>query len=333
MDFRNYEGVLGMRVLGLFVFLFALNGPASAAIFDYDIYLPQTIKAYIRDMQSGSRAEGSPQCEPMYRPMLKDGILDIRYAFGYFDDSQGKQLRWNGINYGISPSMDIVAFESLRQVLASRCTYRNMRLCEFQASGDQRMGKMIFEKEMEIQGEEVLVRITMTQGSVSESYSQNIGQQANKQRFFIDQSEENYFGGLEEADVVFYNGHSRDGGGPDFRPPILNKYNKTDYKNYYQVEKPGIRKTLEAISRNPNPGFVVGLFSCYSRSHFYKDFMRQNPEQRLILSADTIDYFDSMIASIGYMEAILRGQCGQDMANTAKKGSKIKRGYQQYLMN
>lgn len=322
-----------MKVLISFIALIILALQLQANIYDYDIHLNQVIQNYLKSMKKGSKPLGAPNCASLYHPMIQDGVLDIRYAFGYFDDSTGRPQIVNGINYGLSPSLDIAAFDSLRLVISGPCQYPNQRLCEFYEIGHASSGKLVFEKSVPIQNQNTLVRITMTYASASESYLENIGRLAHLQYDLIAQSEENFFDGLKVADVVFYNGHSRDGGGPDFKPPLLTRKKKTDYKGYYQIQKPGIRKTLESLSQNPNPGFILGLFSCYSRSHFYKNLMKHNPQQRLILSADTIDYFDSMNASIGYLEGILRGQCGQDLANTAKKNEKIRRGFQQYQIN
>ena len=318
-------------ILSIFVFVF-LNQTQAASIYGYDSYLPYVISSYLKDIQNGSKREGSPQCESMYEPMIHDGILDVRYAFGYFDDSRGVKISWGGLNYGISPSLDLTVFESLRRSISGPCNIRGVRLCGFAEYGDSRMGKVVLEKRLMIKGQDTLVRITMTYASASEFYSQNVGPLADKQRFFTEQSEENFFEGLKVADVVFYNGHSRNGGGPDFNPPILTSHKKTDYKGYYEIQKPGITRTLESLKENPNPGFVLGMFSCFSRTHFYKDFMAQNPQQRLILSADTIDYFDSLKASIGYLEGILRGQCDKDLEKGAKRNEKLRRGFQQFQM-
>jgi hypothetical protein len=103
-----------------------------------------------------------------------------------------------------------------------------------------------------------------------------------------------------------------------------------NYKGYYKVKRAGIQKTIAAMKQNLHQQPLVGLFSCYSRSHFYKTFMRLNPNQALILSADTINYFDSMKASVGYLEGILRGTCSQELADTAKQEAQIKTGFQGY---
>lgn len=316
----------------LFLVIFWMLGSANvnAAIYDYDQWVPTEIRNYISQIQTQSKAQAKPECEQMYRPMIQDGVLDIRYALGYFDDSTGQKVQYAGINYGYSPSLDIEIFDALRKQLTTPCRLKNIRLCGFAESGDRKTGKLVFEKPFSIHGKEVLVKLTMTQGSASEVYANNLNRLAGFQQFLIDQSEENFFGGLQDADVVFYNGHSRNGGGPDFRPPILNKKNKTDYAGYYQVEKPGIKRAVASLRLNPNQGFVLGLFSCFSRSHFQKMIVNANPEQRMILSADDINYFDSLKASIGYLEGTLRGQCGEDLAKTAKQGSAIRRGFQQY---
>lgn len=314
-------------VIGL---LFATH--LNAAIYGYDQLVPVEIKNYISQIQTSKSTVVRSQCEPMYRPMVQDGVLDIRYALGYFDHSTGLKVQHEGFNYGFSPSLDIAIFESLRKYLATPCRSRDIRLCGFAESGNIRSGKLVFEKRVVIHQQEVLVRLTMTQGSASEVFADNVRSLASFQQFLIDQSEDNYFGGLQEADVVFYNGHSRSGGGPDFRPPILNKKNKTDYAGFYKVEKPGIKRAVASLKQNPNPGFVLGLFSCYSRSYFQNLIANQNPEQRMILSSDDVNYFDTLKASIGYMEGILRGQCGDDLAKTAKQGSSIRKGFLQYGM-
>jgi hypothetical protein len=319
------------HILGI-LFALGLHHQAHAypksTVYGYDQAVPREAQSYLRLVDENAPSEGAPSCEPMFRHMKKDGVIDIRYALGYFDDSTGKENIWNGVNYGYSPTLDIPVYESLRSLFTARCPSRTQRLCGFKENGEWSDGKVVLEKYMVIQGERVLVRITMTQASATESHDQNKGEFANRQAFLTSQAEANFFGGLHSADIVFYNGHSRDGGGPDFKMPVLNSAKKDNYIGYYHIKKEGITRTMKALDENPNKEIIVGFFSCYARLHFYDTFMKANPHQRVILSADTINYFDALDGSLGYLEGLLRGSCGEELNNLARQKESVRKGFQ-----
>ncbi|WP_413291078.1 hypothetical protein [Bdellovibrio sp. HCB337] len=318
----------------LWIFLALLFVSAANAsqegTYGYGYWAPKHISDYLKDVDGNSPKEGARQCENVYANALNRGVLDIRYALGYFDDSRGEDSIVNGINYGLSPSLDIEIFHALRKQLTANCWSFSKRLCGFKESGDAETGKVVLTKQEKIHGRKITVRITLTQASASSSFAQNKGASASRQSMLTQQSEENFFGGLRTADVVIYNGHSRNGGGPDFNPPILNSHNKVNYKGYYEKKRPGIIRTIENLKHNPNQGFILGMFSCYSRKHFYQTFMDANPQQGLVLSADTIDYFDALKGSVGYLEGILRGSCGDELSESAKQNDKIRIGFEDY---
>ena len=278
-----------------------------------------------------SEETAADQCLPVYKNAIQNKVFDIRYALGYFDDSQGIDIIWNGQNWGISPSLDIGIFNSIIRVLTESCENSSqLDLCGFSLSGDPGSGKVTLEKQIKLIGNGVTARITLTQASASESFVNNKNLLADRQSFLTQQSEENYFGGIGKADVVIYNGHSRNGGGPDFNPPVLNSILHVNYDGYYRVKKPGISRVLNAIKSNSNKDDILAFFSCFSRKHFYDDILKANPKQRLILSADAIDYFDSLKASMGYLEGLLHSTCGQNLADLAKQGDKIKNAFLGY---
>lgn len=316
-----------------FALFMASVANANDGVYGYGYYMPRMISDYLKTVDQNSPKVGPDKCERVYTTAMNKGVLDIRYALGYFDDSTGEERIWNNINYGFSPSLDIEVFEALRKELTSRCWNRSLRACGFDESGDPKYGKVVLQKYVDLHGKKTLVRLTLTQASASESFEQNKGPQASRQSFLTGQSEDNFFNGLKVADVVLYNGHSRNGGGPDFNPPILMSNMKVNYKGYYEVKRPGIIRTMQSLKENPNKGIIVGFFSCYSKKHFYETFLKQNPTQRIILSADTIDYFDTLKASVGYLEGIMRGSCGQELADTAKQEEKLKNGFQGYNIN
>jgi len=319
------------HVIWVFLALLVVSvANAGDGTFGYEPVIEDMIKDYLAKVNKNAPDEGARQCERLYTRALKKGVLDIRYALGYFDVSKGVDQIVDGKNYGLSPSLDIEIFKGLRRQLKSRCWSFNKRLCGFDEAGDPGNGKAVFTRKMDLHGQKILVRLTLTQASASPYFQKNKGELASRQAFLTRQSEQNFFGGLQTADIVFYNGHSRNGGGPDFAPPILNSSNKVNYRGYYRVKRPGILKTLAALKATRNPGVIVGFFSCFSRLHFYKTFMQNNPHQRLILSAERINYYDTLQGSIGYLEGMLRGSCGDELSHIAEQNEKLQGGFQSY---
>lgn len=312
-----------------------VQASARGEVYAYTHWGYDNIKKYVAEIDSAITAKPAPlveaapnKCLPVFKNALDKGVFDIRYALGYFDDSQGIDIVWNNQNYGLSPSLDIGIFKSIRHVLTETCENKSqLDLCGFTESGDPDLGKVILQKRITLLGKSVVARISLTQASASESFEDNKNSLAERQKFLTLQSEENYFGGIGIADLVIYNGHSRNGGGPDFNPPILNSLLHTDYDGYYRVKKPGISRVLKMIKENPNKDSVLGFFSCFSKKHFYDDLLKANPKQRLVLSSDVVNYFDSLKGSMGYLEGLLKGTCGQDLADIAKQGDAIKAGF------
>lgn len=317
--------------------LFSHNGFAGyTGIYSYDYWFPRWISEYYALLETPSPLELARRsdpvlqasferqsCAPVLAKAVSRGQLDIRYALGYFDDSQGIDIVWDGINYGLSASLDIEVYHAMREALVQPCEGRRVT-CGFKESGDPELGMTVYNKVMAISGKEVDVKITLTQASASNNFRRNKTELRDRQALLTAQSDENFFGGLASADIIFYNGHSRNGGGPDFNPPRLNSALHTDYDGYYRLKRPGITRVLDQIKKNPNQNLVYGSFSCFSYRHFYGMLVKANPKIQLILSSDTIDYLKSLQASLGYLEGLLQGRCGEDLAQFAKRDSLYK---------
>ena len=325
-------------IFGCTLLFFSLAAQAQGDIYDHEHRAYNRIKKY-EDQIIASGAEnsinhgdaGANKCLPVYKDAIKNGVFDIRYALGYFDDSQGIDILWNDKNWGLSPSLDIGVFNSIRRALTDRCPFNStLSLCGFTENGDASTGLVTLEKKIKLLGNSVLVKITLTQASASESFQDNKTILKGRQDFLTAQSEDNYFNGIGVADVVMYNGHSRNGGGPDFNPPVLMSNLHVNYNGYYRVKKTGITRLLNQIKNNPQKDTILTFFSCFSKKHFYTDLLKANPNQKMVLSAEKIDYMDSIEASMGYLEGFLSGACGEELTNIAKQGDRIKSGFQDF---
>lgn len=322
------------------ILLAATNAYADfAGVYGYDYWIPIWIQEYVAELVKPSalelarqadpqlQASFNPQkCSPVFEKAFAKNQLDIRYALGYFDDSNGEEQIWDGKNFGMSPSLDIDVYEALHLAITRKCE-GSLVFCGFKVSGERVQGKTVYTKKVNILGREIVARFELTQASASGSHQKNLNELKETQALLTKQSEESFFGGLAEADIVFYNGHSRNGGGPDFNPPVLDSHFKPNYDGYYRVKKPGITRAISQIKKNPNQGLVYGSFSCYSHMHFYNMLIKANPKIRMVLSAETIDYRDTLVASIGYLEGLLQGRCGEDLAQYAKRDQHLYDGF------
>ncbi|MNJ93303.1 hypothetical protein D3C87_109820 [compost metagenome] len=261
-------------------------------------------------------------CEDRYSGILKDNLIDIRIALGYFDWTTGNAVHDAGRSYGVSPSIDIGAFAALRDLLKSSC-YGRQRFCGFKTDRDN---TYVFRKQVTIDGKKYPVRLEMHFSSATEILGQNKGSQQQRSRT---QYTENFFlKGLQSADAIFYFGHARNGGGPDFAPPIFVRgTNKVDYNGYYMPNKPGFSKMLDALRSGRDQAPIIGLMSCNSRYKFLGGTRKAAPDSGVITSTNVLDVDIVYTAMIGAVDAILRGQCQksfyQSLRMTAKNRAYI----------
>ncbi len=245
-------------------------------------------------------------CIHRYRGILSDGFLDVRIAIGYFDWTVGYPLELNGQNYGLSPSMDLGAYAALRSLLLAPC-YGKTKFCGF--TQDQKSSYRFF-RDVTIQGNQYRARVEVYFASASEYLYLNTGKNLTQQKERTQFMEKYFATALTQADAVFYFGHSRTGGGPDFAPPVfISGKNKVNHAGYYQVHKPGLKKMVAALSNSTTKTPVIGLMSCDSRDLFLNRVRNLAPGSGVITSLAVIDVDQVYTAMIGAVDALLRGQC------------------------
>ena len=110
---------------------------------------------------------------------------------------------------------------------------------------------------------------------------------------------------LRTADAVFYNGHSRAGGGPDFSSPqVIGPEQEVDY-GFYRREEPGFTRLVEDLRQRAaerpqaeasREAWTLGLFSCTSGPHFAKGVKAADPSA-LLVSSTRLLYFSDALTS------------------------------------
>jgi len=262
-------------------------------------YLELLSKVETDDLQT-LPTDQQTACIKRYSKILSSEIIDIKIALGYFDWTTGSSV----LNYGISPSIDPAGYSALRDLLLRPC-YGNLRFCGFtQSEGDP----TLFERQVKIFGKNYSVRLELHFSSFSEFYYNNTDTYK-KQQLQKSQSMDDWFAdALKKSNAVFYFGHSRNGGGPDFYPPRLNATQRVNY-DYYETYKPGLKKLLTDLQNPKQQTPVLGLMSCASREHFLKYLRNIAPGTGLITSTAVVQVQDVYTAMLGAIDALLRGQC------------------------
>jgi len=294
----------------------------NAQAYIYESSFKSLGRDYLRRVGGLPTDNMNSQCEKRYNPMLADGVLDIRILLGYFDWTTGNTINFDGRNYGYSPSIDLGAYDALKNILVSRCPGR-AEFCDFSQDSAYQ-----FRKNIRIGNRNYQARIQLTFASVTEYLNSNTGRYSAEQQQRSAAAQAAFSSALRNADAVFYFGHSRDGGGPDFNPPIFVRgQNKVNYNGYYKVQRPGFKKMILALSSGRQPG-ILGLMSCDSRDHFLRGIRKVAPKMGVILSRDVLKVDGVYTALIGGVDAVLRGQCQRGFSDSLRMTS----FNQQYIM-
>lgn len=257
----------------------------------------------------------SRTCETYYQRMERDGVLDVRVAFGYMDVSMGEPYVYAGRDLGQSPALDRPAARALRELLTTSCTWSRTEACGFtQRADDESVLEKIVRRR---NGAQVLVRLRVTHASASLDHHDNLGSLRQLQSQLTALSNESFFGGLHQADALLYLGHARNGGGPDFTPVVLapaapGKLRKPNYAGHYLARKPGLNRMLQELRASAQRPAMISLLACSSDRHFTASLRRASPDTSLITTGDLIYYDEILNAALGNIEALVRGSCGDE---------------------
>jgi hypothetical protein len=127
------------------------------------------------------------------------------------------------------------------------------------------------------------------------------------------QAQEQFEFALKNADVVFYNGHSRVGGGPDFFPPKLGRNEHVDYVWYKTHAKSRLAMERLLHESQASPLKVLGLFSCASDRLFANKSQDAKPGLGLISSVELIYFSDAIENSLAALSGLLEMKCRPEM--------------------
>jgi hypothetical protein len=284
-------------------------------------------------------------CDADYAPLFAKTSIDARLAIGYLDyadtskpelNTQLSAVYFNQYDPGIgavravgpnSPLFGILAYSQALRIIQSPCSDANASLaCGFEkteAPGEYR-------RNIPAPGGgsvEIKLRVTQAAASIFHDLNDNGGALSAIQQAFTAASEENFFNGLRQADIVLYLGHARNGGGPDFSVVVRDEYKHPDYLNHYKPLAPGFHKTQDALrerreTRSDSP-FFLGLHACRS-SQLFGSALRSLAPNMWTLTTGDLTYMPALLAgALGSLDAIMRRQCYSNFIRSATLPPKV----------
>ena len=253
---------------------------------------------------SASKVVREDSCLQAYARFYRDPVIDIRVLFGYKDT---RPLRFVGDRYERNTFVEQLTGPCLESETA----------CAFSRSADD--GDRFEKKIVIYDGTTRTVQISVSHSSVGPDDDENLKDSYQKWQSEVAQT--NFFSGLEMAHAIFYHGHSRNGGGPDFSPPVIRPDGHVDYGRYMK-EKPGVAPMLAAIQKRKNPG-LLALLSCISSGHFAQTIEKTDPQLALITHRKLLYYDTGRKSLMGALNALLGNWCQPGFDNAiCEKGPK-----------
>lgn len=236
---------------------------------------------------------GTPQerCQRTWDDFYSKPEIDIRIVFGYFDASFERTVD------------DVISRQSLIDRLTQPCN-SNVAICGF-----SRVEEDADVLKKEVRGPRgtkhtVKLKIVASAYSSSDRLNRVFGKEQEDKSA---QAKRTFLTGIEEADALFYIGHARDGGGPDFSPARL-KNGAIDY-SYYRTNKPGLEELTAKLATAKKTPKILGLLACNSE-RWHDRLKRMAPRSGLLLSeSDDIAHEVSVVQTMGALDSILWKRC------------------------
>ncbi|NQZ02058.1 MAG: hypothetical protein HRT45_15465 [Bdellovibrionales bacterium] len=253
-------------------------------------------------------------CETQITNAFADGVLKISLVLGYMDVSGNPESFTGDVRkYVLGTAADPNGAEAISDFLTRSCTgsRRNpSHLCGFRKSGSKFTKRIRSQKSARVE-----IELLHSARTTVDANNQNNQRQMRKSS----QTESKFLAALKTKDMVIYMGHARNGGGPDFYPPVYSSGSNVDYGHYQRTQN-GIKKMLGALSSTTNDAPIIGMLACKSTGLFAASIRRQAPSS-ILVTADTLFNYDEILPTgLAMVEALMQHQCGDSFTRSLRTG-------------
>lgn len=217
--------------------------------------LDLTTVANCREACKNFRLPEDPSCFERYSRIF-DGpkpVVDIRIVYGMKNEDTGSLAFDVYLKLGI--------YDQLIKPCPPNATDSNVFACGFQRKSSDNGNYLVLERPTRTpSGRTKTVRITLAHSSVDPDIKtvdpvEQANKSADAEKLFLD--------GLCESQAVIYDGHGRNGSGPDFDLPKLTR-GKIDYSKYHGEGLAKVVKRLASCPESQTP--YLTLISCGYRN-------------------------------------------------------------------
>lgn len=247
-------------------------------------------------------------CTRKWSKLTVDATLEMVVAMGYYEAEVMNELH----------AADQSFANTLVGYLTRPCLDAHYHACGFHEVSRSRLPEHFITygfRELKKQGTDrfgkpLLFRLKIIHSSVHWLDKINRLDQRKLQDQKSQSALDEFYDGIRNADVVFYNGHARDGGGPDFFIPKLTSEHSThvDY-GWYRANKPMIKELIEQLENNETQIALLGLFACQTLPHFAKSIQQADPDLGLIGSFHVTPKNILELALMGAIDATIGQKC------------------------
>ncbi len=252
-------------------------------------------------------------CLGRYISFNKKPVIEMTLAEGYMDGELPTDGIWSASDLDTVTSRLLAPCQS------------NSLACGFRQ--DPRDMEYFTKTIVGFNNQRKLVRIHVVSGALSADPKYNAlhakeqaALSARVQKIFLDAV-------AQGQEAVFYNGHARDGGGPDFSPGRF-KNGKLNYAWYSSERAHGrggevlLEKAMRKASASGHPPSFFGDFSCASRAHFEKSLEKVSPNTSLILSSWLTNGLATTSGILTSIDMMLKEKCGDEFNAELRKNTR-----------
>lgn len=223
-------------------------------------------------------SETSSSCQSLMNRVYQSGVANVDIFYGYVDTDSQDPPEYEG------KVLTMAKHDLTVSLLTRDCPFfGGEEPCGFvPAQADpslfvKKVGRGLFSSET------VQVRINDDNPSPQDSDNKS-----NPQFKAASTAERTAFeSAVNSGDVVFYSGHSRDGGGPDFTPAVRSANGNIDYP-YYHKHQPGLHDLEKALVNST--AVIYGSFSCDSMDHWGEAICSADPHVIFLGSTRLVNF-------------------------------------------
>jgi hypothetical protein len=245
------------------------------------------------------------ECRQTYQRFYRESSVEVRIVFGYKD---ARPARFVADRY------ERLIF--VQRILRA-CAGPTDRLCGFSRNTND--ADLFTRNVLGPDGNSRLVRLRVVQPSAGADDEEN--RKNPFQAWRTEYAQREFLEGFATSDLVIYNGHSRAGGGPDFRPPKISGSGDIDF-GWYQTHEPGFEPVLEALRKLPPNSArpkLAGFLSCASTTHFLGRMREIRPNLATLTSPRLLYFSDALETSLETLDSILAMKCESEFGEALKK--------------